>query len=121
MPIAGLCCSALAQADPATRLLSVAHHGASASSSPHRYFFLAWRLPPEPRALGDGPSASGCTRTGGLYDAGWCPDLAFSIGRPVRQLASPKLLTFLKDRPAHHVLLLASEAGRTRSRMRPSC
>ncbi|WP_406695236.1 hypothetical protein V5E97_29795 [Singulisphaera sp. Ch08] len=39
----------------------------------------------------------------------WSPDLAFSIGRPVRHLASPKLLAFQKNRPTHHVLLLESE------------
>lgn len=39
----------------------------------------------------------------------WSPDLAFAIGRPVRQLAHPKILSFLKDDPPKHLLLLDSE------------
>jgi len=35
----------------------------------------------------------------------WSPALAFAIDRPVRRLASAKLLTFQKGQPVHHVLL----------------
>jgi hypothetical protein len=39
----------------------------------------------------------------------WPPDLAFAIGRPVRQLRSPQHLAFLATEQSKHVLLLESE------------
>jgi hypothetical protein len=39
----------------------------------------------------------------------WPPDLAFFIGRPVRQLRSPRFLDYLPGRECRFVLLRASE------------
>jgi hypothetical protein len=41
----------------------------------------------------------------------WPPDLAFSIRRPVRQLRSPRFLTYLPGSDSRYVLLQTSEYG----------
>lgn len=109
VPIAGLCYSALAQSDPRHALLNVALVAFCLKFAHMGYYAPEWNYRrsqgPWGRAIGQWVPPNWPIYT----THGWSPDLAFSIGRPVRQLASPKLLTFLKDRPTHHVLLLDSE------------
>ena len=109
VPVAALCYRAVALSDPRRALLMVAlvavslkfaHMGCYAPEWNYR-----WSQGPWGRAIGQWVPPNWPVYT----THAWEPDLAFSIGRPVRQLASPKLLTFLKDKPTNHVLLLAAE------------
>jgi hypothetical protein len=109
LPIAALCSRAVALSDPRRALLSVALVAVCLKIAHTGYYAPEWNYRrsqgPWGRAIGQWIPPNWP-----LYTThAWSPDLAFAIGRPVRQLASPKLLSFLKSNPPNHVLLLDSE------------
>lgn len=109
VPILGLCYQSIAQSDLRRALLTVALVAVCLKFAHTGYYAPEWNYRrsqgPWGRAIGQWIPPKWP-----LYTThAWSPDLAFAIGRPVRQLASPKHLAFLERRPTHHVLLLASE------------
>ncbi|SIO59223.1 hypothetical protein SAMN05444166_5969 [Singulisphaera sp. GP187] len=109
VPVAGLCYKAVTLSDPRRALIMVALVTVCLKFAHMGYYAPEWNYRrsqgPWGRAIGQWIPPNWPV----YITHAWSPDLAFSIGRPVRQLASPKLLTFLKDKPTNHVLLLDSE------------
>jgi hypothetical protein len=109
VPLAWLIVRSLSAASPRQALLALTLLAACLKLGHWGYYVPEWNYR---RSQGPWGRAIGQWVPPGwpLYTThSWSPDLAFATGRPVRQLAHPKLLVYQGITGPKHVLLLESE------------
>jgi hypothetical protein len=109
LPIAALTLRSIFRSDPRRAVLALTLVAACLKVAHWGYYVPEWNYRrsqgPWGRAIGQWVPPRWPVYT----THSWQPDLAFAIGRPVRQLPHPKSLAFLPEGRPKHVLLLESE------------